>query len=288
MVENDSRNPRVTVIVPCYNDGRTLPQTLASIDEPEEIEVVVVDDGSSDPDTLSLLSSLEDDGVRVIHHEVNKGLPEARNTGLAATTGRFVFPLDSDDMAVSGSLAKMADVLDGRPDAAACYGDWIEFGEAGERERQVPRRFDPYLIAFRNRYPVASMFRRTTLERTGGWHKVGGNVGYEDWNLWMSIAENHEPVVFVDGVLAIRYRIHGARMLVQATSNHGELYEALKRNHPKLFAELPELRRHSILPPWQRLLYPHLFAARQPRGIKRRIQVSLARVASLFGRTSSR
>ncbi|MFT3863143.1 MAG: glycosyltransferase family A protein [Solirubrobacterales bacterium] len=286
MADTDIQRPRVAVIVPCYNDGSTLPQTLGSIDEPEEIEVVVVDDGSTDDATLAVLAKLEADGVRVIH-QVNKGLPEARNAGLAATSAPYVFPLDSDDMAVSGSLSKMADVLDAHPDAAASYGDWIEFGDGGEREKTVPRQFDPYMVAFRNRYPVASLFRRTTLEKTGGWHKVGDHVGYEDWNLWMSIAENHEPVIFAEGVFAIRYRIHGVRMLVQATSNHAALYETMKRNHPKLFAELPELRKDSSLSPIERMLYPHIFGARRPRGIKRRIRALRAKAESARARPTS-
>ena len=285
MVDTDTR-ARVAVIVPCFNDGSTLPQTLGSIDEAEPVEVIVIDDGSSDPATLGVLSKIEGEGVRVIH-QVNKGLPEARNTGLAATTARFVFPLDSDDMAIPGSLAKMADALDAHPDAAACYGDWIEFGDGGEREKQVPRQFDPYMVAFRNRYPVASLFRRSTLEKTGGWHKVGDHVGYEDWNLWMSIAENGEPVIFVEGVLAIRYRIHGVRMLVQATTNHAALYETMRRNHPKLFAELPRLRKKSSLSPLERRLYPYLFGARRPRGIKRRIRALRAKAESLRSRTAA-
>lgn len=282
MPETESASPRVTVIVPCYNDGATLRETVDSIQEDEEIELVVVDDGSSEPDTLIVLAQLEAAGVNVIH-QTNKGLPEARNAGLKATTGRYVFPLDSDDMAVSGSLGKMADVLDRNPSVAACYGDWIEFGTA-ERVRRVPRRFDPYLIAYRNRYPVASMFRRTTLERSGGWHKVGDFVGYEDWNLWMSVAENRELVVFAEGVFAIRYRIHGVRMLVKATSNHRELYETMRRDHPKLFAELPEHRKDSILSRPQRALYPHLYGARAPRGIKRRLQADWARLVKPFRR----
>lgn len=276
---------RVAVIIPCYNDGATVGEAFASIEEDEAIEVVVVDDGSSETETLSALEDLEARGVHVVHQD-NQGLPEARNTALANTTAPYVFPLDADDLAVAGSLAKMADTLDRNPAAAACYGEWYEFGSGGERRHQVPPRFDPYLVAFRNRYPVASLFRRRSLERTGGWHKVGDIVGYEDWNLWMSIAENREEVVRADGVLAIRYRVHGVRMLVAATSSHRQLYETMKKNHPGLFAELTELRRDSILSPLQRLIYPYFFGPRQPSGVKRWLREQQLKVTNLFQRPS--
>jgi glycosyltransferase involved in cell wall biosynthesis len=61
--------PRVAVVVPCFNDGATLRETITSIDEPEPIELVVVDDGSTDPDTLAVLTELAAAGTRVVHQE---------------------------------------------------------------------------------------------------------------------------------------------------------------------------------------------------------------------------
>ncbi len=268
---------RVAVIVPCYNDGATVGDTIASIDEPEPMEVVIVDDGSSDPNTIEVLRRLEEGGVRVVRHEENRGLPAARTTGLAATSAPFVFPLDSDDLAVAGSLARLADVLEDAPRADACYGDWFEW-DGVETLRRVPRRFDPYLVAFRNRYPVASMFRRTFLEEVGGWQSVGGMVGYEDWDLWMTLAERGGTAVFADGVPVVRYRVHGVRMLRSVTGNHARLYRELRARHPSLFANLDEHRRDSVLSPLERRLYPLIYGARRPLGIKRRASHLLGRI----------
>jgi glycosyltransferase involved in cell wall biosynthesis len=272
---------RIAVIIPCFNDGATIGETLASLDEPEPLEVVVIDDGSTDPGTREVLTRLERDGVRVVRHERNRGLPAARTTGLENTSAPFVFPLDSDDLAMPGALAQMADLLERNPAADACYGDWVEFGPH-EKVRRVPRRFDAYLIAFRNRYPVASMFRRSFLEAVGGWHSVGGMVGYEDWDLWMSLAERGRDAIFIDDVLVMRYRIHGVRMLRSSARNHRALYAELKARHPRLFSELREHRGRSMLSPLERALYPYAFGARRPFGIKRRAELLLGR---LPGRT---
>ena len=130
---------RVAVIIPCFNDGPLLAETIASIDEREPLDLVVVDDGSTDSKTVDTIDRLEADGVRVVRHEVNRGLVYARATGLEETTAPFVFPLDSDDLAVPGAFGRMADRLDGVPEAVVCYGDYDEFGTRKPFELCPPR-----------------------------------------------------------------------------------------------------------------------------------------------------
>ena len=155
--------PRVAVLVPCFNDGATVRDTVASVQESEPVELVVVDDGSYSPHTGRVLGELESEGVRVIHHDENRGLIEARMTGLAATTAPFVLPIDADECLFAGALAAMADLLDAHPEAAACCGDYEEFGDSPELVRAVPPGLDPYRLAYTNEYPVTSLFRRDVL-----------------------------------------------------------------------------------------------------------------------------
>lgn len=265
-------SPRVAVIIPCYDDGAIIGETLASLDEREPLEIIVVDDASQDAATIETLARLGEHGVRVERHERNQGLSAARMTGVRATSAPYVFPLDSDDLAVPGALAAMADRLDADPGAAVCFGDYVEFGDS-ERPVAVPARLDPYRLAFRNEYPVSSLFRRTALLAAGGWSDVGGEVGYEDWNLWMSLAESGATAVHLGaGRPSYRRRLHGSRMLTDAGRRHRRLYGTLRATHPRLFAELPRHRAASDLPPLKRALYPVVYGSRPPLGLMTRVR----------------
>jgi glycosyltransferase involved in cell wall biosynthesis len=252
--------PRVTVIIPCYEDGELLLEAVASIREPVAVQIVVVDDASKSPQTVDALDSLDGAHVQVIHHERNRGLAEARNTGLAAAKAPYVFPLDSDDLAVDGALAAMAETLDRAPESAVCFGDYLEFG-GEELIRAVPRSLDPYRIAYSNEYPVSSLFRREVLEEIGGWRHLG--AGYEDWDLWMALAERgYRGVHLGEGRLTYRRRLHRERMLSAARREHRSLYRRLKADHALLFAQLAQHRRSSDMSLRRKLVYPLVYGGR--------------------------
>jgi glycosyltransferase involved in cell wall biosynthesis len=251
---------RLAVIVPCHGDGVLVAEAVRSIREEEPVEVVVVDDASSDEETRKTLERLEHDGVTVLRHDENCGVGNARMTGLAATSAPFVFPLDADDHALPGVMARMADVLEANPEAAACVGDIVEFGEH-DVERLTPARLDPYRVAYTNEYPITSLYRRSALVAARAWEQAGVRQGYEDWNLWMSLAERGEQIVHL-GRPAYRRRLHGRRLNQKTRESHREHYEAMRRLHPELFKRLPQYRRSSDLSRLRRALYPVLFGAR--------------------------
>jgi peptidoglycan/xylan/chitin deacetylase (PgdA/CDA1 family) len=260
--------PRVAVIIPCYKDGPLAKEAVASIVEDEPVEIVVVDDASPDAETAQALDELRAAGVRVVRQETNQGLSAARRAGLAATTAPYVFPLDADDLLMPGAIGRLADRLEEQPTAAATWGDIVEFGTR-TRRGTPPLRLEGFRVAYRNDYPVCSMFRRDALEQVGAWQDVGGMVGYEDWNLWMTLAERYAVGLHAGpGVIAVRRRLHGPRMLGDSIKRHRALYAELRRTHPRLFAEIGRHRRLSALSWPSRLLYPLLYGARPPMGIR--------------------
>lgn len=265
---------RVAVIIPCFDEGALVAEAVASVREDEPVEVAVVDDCSTDAATVAVLERLRADGVRVIRHEGNRGVIAARMTGLRGTSAPYVFPLDADDLAVPGALAAMADRLERDQGAAVCFGDYREFGDH-ELVRAVPEALDPYRVMYANEYPVSALFRRSVLEAVGGWEAGGyGDGFYEDWHLWMSLAERGARGVHLGaGRPTYQRRVHGDRRLAMLRLDHRARYRRLRHIHAELFANRRVHRRHSDLGTARKVLYPVVYGGRPrfafERGVKR-------------------
>jgi glycosyltransferase involved in cell wall biosynthesis len=270
--------PRTAVIIPCFNDGDLASEAVASIDEDEPVEVVVVDDGSTEAATLEQLAVLKRGGVRVVRR-TNAGPAAARTAGLAATSAPYVFVLDADDLLEPGALAAMADVLDSRHEMGFVWGDYVLFGEQRGSYRS-PDRWLPWTLTYVNPYPVCSMFRRKVLERAEGWHGRA-NVSYEDWDLWLRLVSLDVEGVSV-GRVVYRRRLHGdGRHLTRARACHQELYADLKERNAAVFAMRSELRRRERPSTWKRAVYPIVFGSR--RVVPVRVEAALQRAMMLMG-----
>jgi glycosyltransferase involved in cell wall biosynthesis len=262
--------PRVAVLTPCHGEGPLIADAVRSVQEDEPVEIVVVDDASPDEATRATLDALERSGVRVIRLPENVGVGNARTEAFGATSAPYVYPLDADDLAIPGALARMADRLDADPGAAACVGDVVEFGDR-DVLRLTPPRLDPYRVALTNEYPITALYRRTAVAAIGAWRPFYAVQGYEDWNVWMGLAERGERIVHVGGP-GYRRRLHGERLNHLARRRHRERYEALRRAHPDLFARLSEHRRASDLTPLRRALYPLVYGARPEVPFERQVK----------------
>ncbi len=261
---------RIAVVIPCYGEGALVVEAVHSIEEDEPVEIVVIDNASPDPGTTAALVQLEQAGFEVVRNQANLGPGHARMAGLEATSAAYVLPLDADDLLIRGVLARMADALDADPRAAACVGDIEEFGDHA-LIRRVPRRLDPYRVAYTNEYPITALFRRSAVEAASAWRPIEGQRGYEDWRGWMALAERGERIVHLDDV-GYRRRLHGQRLNYAARSRHRQNYECMRRAHPELFARLGEYRRTSDLSRLDRVLYPIVFGARATVPFERRLK----------------
>jgi glycosyltransferase involved in cell wall biosynthesis len=239
----------VAVIIPCYEAGETLAEAVASA-EPEADELVIVDDGSTDGSCLAMLRDLENRGLQVIHQQ-NCGLSAARMTGLAATNSPYVFPLDSDDILEPGALSELAKALDEHPLAAAAWGDLQTFGLTNYRIPSVPA-LDPWFVTYATLLPTSSLFRRDALAAIGGWQL---RDPYEDWDMWMALAEHGFAGVYVPRVV-YRYRRRAGGMMMASLGRYRDLYVELSQRHPVLFAERERNRRISPAPTALKMLVP--------------------------------
>ncbi len=120
-----ARVPRVSVIIPCYNHGHFLPDSIGSVlaQECVEPEVIVVDDASTDDSAVVAQRFADaDPRVVVLRHRRNTGHVIAFNDGYAAATGEFIVRLDADDLLTPASLARSVALFDAFPSVGLVYG----------------------------------------------------------------------------------------------------------------------------------------------------------------------
>lgn len=261
----------VAIVIPCFNDGATVGEALRSALAQNPGEIVVVDDGSDDPSTLEVLARIAGDGVRVVR-QPNRGLSAARMAGVRDTTAPLIYPLDADDLIAPGSLEKLARALHDNPRAALAWGDKQLFGDM---VIFAPRAssFDPWLLTYVNQLPVSSLVRRSELLAAGGWVLKGG---YEDWDLWMTLAQKGRTGVYVPGPSQV-YRIAQGRMLSDSRTRHADLYGQCRARHPDLFAARRRNRRRSTASRWLKLVLPVIDHLPGPSGpLKHRVSLFLA------------
>lgn len=180
---------KITIVIPCYNHGHFLLEALQSLTlcDRDLYQVVIVNDGSTDGDTLAILAQLQDQGY-FIHHQTNNGLANARNQGIKLANTPYILPLDCDNKIRPNYLTKSIAILDQQPNIDVVYGNVHYFGEQ-DLVWALPD-FDLVHLLARNYIDACAVFRKTTWQKVGGYdEQIPDRLGYEDWDFWLSVAE---------------------------------------------------------------------------------------------------
>jgi len=205
--------PLVSVIIPCYNSHQYLKEAIESIQGQtfRDIEIIVVDDGSDNPDTYHALNNL-DQSIKVIH-KPNGGLASARNFGIKNSTGTIIVTLDSDDKFHNSFIEQAADILHNRPEIGVVSSYVQEFGSSAKVWR--PTAYDDFSFFTENRLVACCAFRKSCWEEAGGFDE-NMRWGYEDWEFWIRVTRKGWKVHIIPDKLFF-YRKSNTSMLAAET-----------------------------------------------------------------------
>lgn len=231
-LETDTEtSPLVSIVIPVYNTGKYLAECLDSAlsQTYSSVEVVCVNDGSTD-DSLSILRSYEakHEGVVVIDQK-NSGVVVARNAAIAKAKGSYILPLDSDDKIAPNCVQELLELMK-RTDYAVVAPS-VEFFDTREGIFPLP---EPSLrnMAFRNCIVNCSMFRKELWEKYGGFDEQFSG-GIEDYDFWWNFLQDGQKIGRSNKVL-FYYRIRNGELSrnQQTAHRHGDLIQIMLEKYP--------------------------------------------------------
>lgn len=223
---------KVSVIMPCFNHGEFLREAVASVTNTkrDDIELIVVDDGSTDEQTRKEMDALCAQGIEVIRQE-NKGLAAARNAAVAAAQGQYIFPLDADDRLRPDWVDRGIGILDSQADVGVVYGDAQNFGASAERFGMA---FDLERFLFQNYIHCSALYRRSIWQQNGGYDGTMPVQGFEDWDFWMGALEHGWRLMYVPEVF-FEYRRAEQSMLTRGKPFEEQVREFVAKKHGDLY-----------------------------------------------------
>ena len=179
---------KVSIVIPCHNQGTNLREAVASIEQVRNanlLEVIVVDDGSSEIKTRKILDELEQEGHYVLT-EPNRGLGAARNAGIRRAKGEFILPLGSDNRLRDAYLNEGVSLLKNNICLGVVYADAEYFGDRTGRSHV--QEFDLLSMIRGNFIDACALFRKNLWEEVGGYDEQMPWTGWEDWDFWLRVA----------------------------------------------------------------------------------------------------
>lgn len=230
--------PLVSIIVPCYNQGAFLAETLESVYKQTYInwECIIVNDGSKDNTKEISNKYCQKDSRFKYLEQNNQGLSSARNNGIRYSKGEYILPLDSDDLIGRTYIEKAIEIFKNNKDVKIVYCRAKLFGKM-HGEWKLPQ-YNLENILGSNCIFCTAFYSRKDYDLTSGYN-TNMKYGFEDWDFWLSIIELNPQckVHQIDDILFF-YRIRKrsmARLLNEEKLCY--LRKTIWKNHVKLYSQ---------------------------------------------------
>jgi len=233
-----SNNPRVTVIIPCYNDGKYIDDAINSIlnQTYHDFQIIVVDDGSTDAYTIDKLNNLKYPKTRVLY-KTNGGVSSARNFGAKQSDSEYLVFLDADDFFDNTYLEKGVKILDNYPEVGGISNYTRYFYE--ENPDKITDYYRPKGGGIEN-FLLENNGCSNTLIRYKCWVDAGGYdenlLSHEDWDFWIKITKKGWLVYTIPEVLG-NYRITKKSKYLKFKNKRIELLRKIIENNEDIYKE---------------------------------------------------
>lgn len=229
---------RVSVLLTVHDYADLVGAALRSValGNLESVEVVAVDDASTDGSVDAVRAACGELpwlSVRLVRRGRNGGLAAARNLAIEHARGDLLFVLDADNAVLPRGLGLLADALEDDPGAAFAYGLLQTFDASGPLGVVNWLDWDPARLRHGNYIDAMALFRRSALESVGGYPADAVLFGWEDFAVWVALADAGLRGVRVPDFVA-RYRVSPHSMIALTDIDHSASWAHLLRRYPSL------------------------------------------------------
>ena len=231
----------VDAVITSFNQKTMISEAVASLKSQtiKPKRIIIVDDGSTDQESLDVLHSIENDNdlgisIRIIYQE-NAGVSTARNTGIRNTEAPMVLILDGDDKIESTYIECVSKLLYEHPTMVAASSWMKTFGVLDA----VVRPSGGNIVSFlsHNCCPATHIFRRKVFEKCGGYDE-SMRSGYEDWDFFLSILESEKgSCIGIVNETLLQYRTTSASSNIKSMTKRLELMKYIIEKHKESYYE---------------------------------------------------
>lgn len=226
---------KVSVIMPCYNDGQYIMEAIDSVRQQtyKDWELIIVDDGSDDEETIRIIDSIQDENIKIYH--TNHLHPAgARNYGIERANGIYILPVDSDDKIEKTYMEKAVKKIESNDKIGVVYCEADLFGEKTGKWQLPQYSFDKMLLD--NIVFVTALFYKKDWESVGGFN-TNMEAGMEDYDFWLGILELGKEIYQIPETL-FHYRIKPVSRTTGFQSDYIQIqkvYRQIYDNHKHFY-----------------------------------------------------
>jgi glycosyltransferase involved in cell wall biosynthesis len=228
-------NPKISVIIPYYNYGQYIKETVASVlaQTFKDYEIIIIDDESTDTHSIQVLAEIEKKypGIKIIRQK-NGHLSNARNNGIKVSQGDFFLSLDSDDTIEPTMLEKCFEAIlkDSKLGFVYTFTHFFDQEDIVWKNQE----YNLYDLLWANHPTVCALVRKKAWEEVGGYDE-NMKAGYEDWEFWIRLGRNgwfgkliREPL--------FNYRRHGESMISGSELKHDKIVKYIREKYQDLYS----------------------------------------------------
>ena len=188
-------NPLISIVIPAFNQEKYLEKTVVSAlaSKYQSKEILIINDGSIDSSEIIAKKLAESHPEIRLINQVNSGVSRARNNGISHAKGKYILPLDGDDLISDNYISEAIKILENQSQVKVVYCEGVKFDENGQKTWNL-KPFSRNALARDNMIFVAGVYRKSDWEACGGYSE-DMKMGREDWEFWIKMLKNGGEVV---------------------------------------------------------------------------------------------